>query len=429
MLARLLYALLWIPALPLALLRLLWRARRQPDYLRDLGQRFGRYPVAPAQPLIWVHAVSVGETRAAEPLVRGLLARWPDHQVVLSAMTPTGRATAQQLFANEARVHSVYLPYDLGWCVSRFLDWFNPEFGVIMETELWPNLLVHCRRRGIPVILANARLSGRSARRYARVPALTRLTLEQITAFACQTEEDGARLRALGARGVHITGNIKFDLQPPADLAQRVDSLRARVGSRRVVLLASTREGEEAPLLDAFIAAQPAADILLVIVPRHPQRFDEVAGLVRSRGLACPRRSDGQTVLAGEQVWLGDSMGEMSAYYALAGVALIGGSWEPLGGQNLIEACAVGTPVVIGPHTWNFSVVAENAVSVGAALRAPDPNEGMARALALLDDAPQHAAMRQAGLAFAQAHRGATERTLALISAQVGAPGSTSVLQ
>ena len=414
MLTRLPYTLLWILALPLVLLRLLWRARRQPAYLRHVGERFGRYRVRAPLAVIWVHAVSVGETRAAEPLVRALLERWPEHSVLLTHMTPTGRDTARTLFKDEPRVLRAYLPYDVGCFVHAFLRRFRPMFGVIMETELWPNLLAACRRRRIPVMLANARLSERSARRYARLPALTALTMKALAAIGAQTAADAARLGQLGARRVTVTGNIKFDITPPAEMLALGQTLRARIGERPVVLAASTREGEEAVLVDAFVRHAPG-DALLLLVPRHPQRFDAVAAELAARRLATQRRSADETIAAHTRVLLGDSMGEMFAYYAAADVALIGGSWLPFGGQNLIEACAVGTPVVVGPHTFNFQAVAQDAVRAGAALRAEDADAGMQAALALVADDDARARVSAAGRAFATTHQGATARSIAIL--------------
>lgn len=414
MLKRLPYTLLWIFALPFVLLRLAWRARRQPDYLRNLAERFGRYPVRAPLPVIWVHAVSVGETRAAEPLVRALLARWPEHSVLLTHMTPTGRDTGRTLFRDQPRVLSAYLPYDIGCLVHAFLRHFRPVFGVIMETELWPNLLAACQRRGVPVVLANARLSERSARRYARLPALTALTLKALAAIGAQTAADATRLGQLGARRVTITGNIKFDITPPDALLALGQTLRARTGERPVILAASTREGEEVLLLEAFARHAPP-EALLLLVPRHPQRFEEVATLVTTRGLALQRRSANAAVVPGTRVLLGDSMGEMFAYYAAADVALIGGSWLPFGGQNLIEACAVGTPVVVGPHTFNFQAVAEDAIRAGAALRVADADAGMHEVTMLLGDKERRQAMSASGRAFATAHQGATARTIAIL--------------
>lgn len=417
--ARTLYNLFWVLALPFVLLRLAWRARRQPGYLQQLGERFGRYPeAASSRPTIWLHAVSVGETRAAEPLVRALLAHFPDDDIVLTHMTPTGRETAESVFGTEPRVRIVCLAYDFTPFVKRFLAHFRPRLGVVMETELWPNLLLEARARAIPVLLANARLSERSARRYARWPSLAALTLGALDAVAAQTDDDAYRLRAIGAREVEVTGNVKFDIAPPAAQLALARDFRAATAPRQVIFAASTRDGEEAIMLDAFLATAPT-EALLVIVPRHPQRFDEVAQLLHARGLEFCRRSAGARPDAGTRVWLGDSMGEMFAWYASADVALIGGSWLPFGGQNLIESCAVGTPVIVGPHTFNFEQVARQAVEAGAARRAQNAAEGMRMACALLADPAAREAMAARGREFAIAHKGATARTVAFIEARL----------
>jgi 3-deoxy-D-manno-octulosonic-acid transferase len=414
MFPRLLYTLAWHAALPLVLLRLAWRSRRQPEYLGHLGERFGVLHPRPEGRVIWVHAVSVGETRAAAGLIRALLARYPRHCILLTHMTPTGRATGKELFAGEARVGSAYLPYDLPWAVAAFLRRTRPELGLIMETEVWPNLFAACRRAGLPAVLVNARLSARSARGYARIGGLAREALASLALVGAQTGEDAERLNALGARRVEITGNIKFDAAAPAELLTLGETFKARAAGRAILLAASTREGEEAPILEAF-AASARPDALLLLVPRHPQRFDEVARLADARGLGLQRRSEDGPLRPDTRVWLGDSMGEMFAYYRAADVAMIGGSWLPFGGQNLLEACAVGCPVVLGPHTFNFAQVAEEACRRGAALRAESVAAGMAAALALLADEPRRAAVGRAGRAFVAAHQGATARTLALI--------------
>ncbi|MDR2881668.1 MAG: lipid IV(A) 3-deoxy-D-manno-octulosonic acid transferase [Azoarcus sp.] len=413
------YNLLWLPALPAALLRLLRRARKQPAYLHHLRERFGSYRVRTPGPTIWVHAVSLGETRAAEPLVRALLERWPEHTVVLTHMTPTGRAASEELFGENNRVLRTYLPYDFAPFVEKFLRHFRPAFGIIMETELWPMLLDSCRRRGVPVLLANARLSERSKQRYARWPAMTRLILDSLTAIGTQSVADAERLTALGAHRVSVTGNIKFDVEPLPEILALGADFHTRRGSRPTIFAASTREGEEEAILDAFIRASSSAnpETLLILTPRHPQRFDEVEALIRARGLTVSRRSAAppDPVPIDTQVWLGDSMGEMFAYYAAADVALIGGSWLPFGGQNPIEACAVGTPVLLGPHTFNFQHIAIEAIEAGAARRCNDIEEGMRTAFELLKDAAARAAMSKAGRSFAAANRGATARTIALL--------------
>ncbi len=416
MILRLLYSALWYLAVPLIGLRLAWRARRQPEYLQHVGERFGRYPTSMVGPLIWLHAVSVGETRASAPLVHALLDAHPDCSLLLTHMTPTGRATAAEIFANLGpRVQSAYLPYDFPWAVARFLHHFRPRIGVLMETELWPNLVEGCRRTGTPLAMVNARLSERSARGYRRAGSLARDAFGHLAAIGAQTEADGRRLTTLGARWLQVTGNIKFDITPPEAMLALGETFRNRIGPRQILLAASTREGEEGPLLEAF-ASQCPPEALLVLVPRHPQRFDEVARLVGRSGLKLQRRSSNEPVMADTRVWLGDSMGEMYAYYAAADTALIGGSWEKLGGQNPIEATAVGCPVVVGPHTFNFKAVCEQAIEAGAALRANNLEDGLKLALEIIHSPARRTTMGEAGRDFARSHRGATTRTLALLA-------------
>jgi 3-deoxy-D-manno-octulosonic-acid transferase len=409
---RSLYSILWILALPLALLRLFWRSRREAGYAANVLQRLGFFHAVSLQPTIWLHAVSVGETRAAQTLIEALRARWPDARILLTQTTATGRATAQSLYGDAVTL--AWLPWDLPWSQRAFLRVWRPAIGILMETELWPNLIAECRRAGVPVMLANGRLSERSARRYARLPSLAGAMLQDLSGIAAQTDADAGRLRTLGARNVTVAGNLKFDLSPPPDQLALGGRWRAALGGRRVALLASTREGEEAMLLPALHACLPA-DVLIALVPRHPQRFDEVARLVAGRGLTLARRSAGTLPGASDRVWLGDSMGEMFAWYALADLAVIGGSWLPLGGQNLIEACAAGCPVVIGPHTFNFAQATEDALAAGAALRATDADEMAATACRLLADPASLKVMSDQGRAFAASHRGATERCMALI--------------
>ena len=411
---RLVYALVWMVAAPLALLRLYWRGRRQPGYRLRIGERFGRYAAAEPVPRIWIHAVSVGETRAAVPLVDALAARHPGHRILLTHMTPTGRATGEELFGD--RVERAWLPYDLGFAVRAFLRHFRPEVGVIMETELWPRLIEECAAQGVPIALANARLSERSARRYARFPALARWALANLSGIAAQTESDARRFTDLGATRVQVTGNVKFDLEVPADAPARGEALRALLGASRPVWVAgSTREGEEALLLDAFAPMPP--EVLLVIVPRHPQRFDEVAELARTRGLEPARRSQAGAVAPATRVVIGDTMGEMLAYYAAADVVMMGGSFLEFGSQNLIEPCALGRPVIVGRHTYNFEQAAEGAIAAGAALRVEDAARAMAAALGLTRDRERRIRMGASARAFVQAHRGAAGRLMAWLEA------------
>ncbi len=422
--ARLLYTLAIHALLPWAVLHLLWRARRQPEYLRHWGERFGVFRAVLPAPTLWLHAVSVGETRAAQPLVRALKARYPDHRILLTHTTPTGRATSIELFGDT--VERVYLPYDTPWAMRRFLRHFQPRLGILMETELWPNLVAACGENNIPLLLVNARLSEKSARHYARFASLTRQTLRGLAGIAAQGEADAQRLRDLGAGTVEVVGNLKFDVTPPPAQLELAKTFRARIGDRPVFLCASTREGEEALLLDAWLAKIGAGGMapppLLVIVPRHPQRFDEVERLIASRGMKLERRSSAAPLAPDTQVWLGDSMGEMFAYYGVADVAFVGGSLLDFGCQNLIEPCSVGTPVLIGPSIYNFAAAAAAALEAGAARQVRDVAELVTQALALLDDTDARAAMGSAGRDFAARHRGATERTLALIARHMPVP-------
>ena len=410
---RAVYSVLLHLLVPFALLRLIWRSRRQPAYLHHIPERFGSYSSSPVPaPLIWLHAVSVGETRAAEPLVKALRERWPDHHVLLTHMTPTGRETGEQAFGDA--VSRCYLPYDLPWAVGRFLAHFRPRLGLLLETELWPNLIHACHAGSIPLYLVNARLSERSARGYTRFAGFTRSTLQELAGVAAQNAADAQRLTALGAPQVAVCGNLKFDRSPRARDLELGERFRGWFGERPVFAAASTREGEEEKVLDAVdLAAQP--QLLTVIVPRHPQRFDSVAKLLAERGLAYQRRSEGNPVAASTAVFLGDSMGELYAYYAACDLAFVGGSLLPLGGQNLLEACAVGKPALVGPHAFNFEEATRLAVDAGAALQVRDERE-LGRVLAeLLADRERRNRMGQAGLALMRQHQGAGQRIVALL--------------
>lgn len=291
---RLLYTLAWWLALPLVLARLWLRGRQEPGYRQHWGERLGFYPrqLAPAPATLWLHAVSVGETRAAEPLIDALLAAWPDSRIVLTHMTPTGRATGKTLFAKHgARLVQSYLPYDTGAMPARFIRHFAPRICILMETEVWPNLIHQCNRYKVPVVLANARLSQRSLGKAQRLGKLITDAARGITLVAAQTQDDAERVRVLGVRDVVVTGSIKFDVVVPAAALATGAALRAAIGARPVLLCASTREGEEQLLLEALARASLPPDVLLLIVPRHPQRFDEVEKLVLTHGLSVQRRS------------------------------------------------------------------------------------------------------------------------------------------
>jgi 3-deoxy-D-manno-octulosonic-acid transferase len=428
---RLFYSLMWWLALPLVLTRLWLRGRKEPGYRQHWGERLGFYgrvsgaavsTSSTTGPVLWVHAVSVGETRAAEPLVDALLAEYPHSRIILTHMTPTGRATGKALFAKHGeRLLQSYLPYDTGSMVSRFIRHFQPAVCILMETEVWPNLIAVCGAKGVPVVLANARLSERSLRKATRLGSLLTNAARGITLVAAQTEADAQRVRSLGVQRVEVTGSIKFDVVVPDAALAIGAALRAAIGERPVLLCASTREGEEDQILQAYVSARSALplEVLLLIVPRHPQRFDEVEQMIAARGLVVERRSklalDGGAMPHSVDVLLGDSMGEMFAYYSACDVAFVGGSLQPLGGQNLIEPAALGKPVLIGQHTFNFELVTEDALAAGGAQRITDAADLMAAAAHLLTDTNARTTMGHNALAFANQHRGATRRTLALL--------------
>lgn len=417
--ARFFYSLLLYLITPLIWLRLLWRGRKQPDYLKNLAERYGFYGQPAPDNLIWVHAVSVGETRAAQPLIEAIQARWPACRILLTGMTPTGREAGRAVYGDA--VIQAYLPYDYPGAVDRFFRHFSPQFGVLMETEIWPNLLAAAGRHRVPVVLANARLSARSARGYRRFRALTGPAFAALSGVAAQTAGDAERIAGLGVETVEICGNLKFDVTPAADKLVQGKGWRRAIGERPVWLAASTREGEESLILEAWRQInRPGA--LLVLVPRHPQRFDEVAGLLQENGIRHVRRSQ---ALPGSdtEVWLGDSMGEMAAYFALADLAFIGGSLLPLGGQNLIEAAACGCPVLVGPHTFNFQQATSDAIAAGAARRVDNAEMLGAAVNRLLSQKSELAEMRTAAVQFAEAHGGATKRMLAAIERWTGRAG------
>ena len=410
---------LWL-LLPYIFMHLAWRARKQPEYLQHIGERFGCYPQRSEnqnsiQPVIWLHAVSVGETRATQSLVTRLQETYPQHRILLTHTTPTGRATSEQLYGDS--VMRVYLPYDYPFAVKRFLHHFRPQLGMLMETEIWVNLIHTCHESGIPLLLLNARMSEKSAKGYANFAKLTCTALGELNTVAAQTDDDAARLIALGAKNILVMGNLKFDIEPSPIMLALGKQLREKFGAqRKVFLAASTRDGEEALLFDALQQLNDPA-LLVVIVPRHPQRFDQVAQLLEQRDITYQRRSTDKPVLDTTSVVLGDSMGEMFAYYAAADLAFIGGSLLPFGGQNIIEACAVGTPVLVGPHTYNFAEVTYRAVKAGTALQIKDSEELIVLVQNLLGSPDNLSEMRHQCDTFVKSNRGATDRAIEIIKA------------
>jgi 3-deoxy-D-manno-octulosonic-acid transferase len=427
-LARGVYSALLGAIRPLYLVRLWWRGRAEPLYRHAMAERWGRYGTAPAPHAVWLHAVSLGETRAAAALVDALRERQPGLRLLLTHGTATGREAGVALLRDADC--QAWLPYDTPDIVERFFRQFRPQVGVLMETEIWPNLLHAASRHGVPVVLANARLSERSQRQGQRLDAVMRPAVEQLALVLAQTKDDAARLRLAGAPRVVVSGNLKYDMTPDETLLNRGREWRQAI-DRPVVMAAATREGEESMLIEAWTRRAEAPQVqrapLLLIVPRHPQRFDEVAALVTSAGLRLARRSDWNGMPARDamdaDVWLGDSIGEMPLYYALARVALLGGSFAPLGGQNLIEAAACGCPVVMGPHTFNFAEAAQLAQAAGAALRVPRMDDGLHEAIALIGDDQRARQAASNALSFAAEHRGAARRMADAIGAVMAAAG------
>ena len=417
---RNLYTCLLYLLLPFTPLKLLWRGRKQPEYLLHWRERYGFYQCATQKPIIWLHCVSVGETRAAEPLIKALLNQYPDHQLLLTHTTPTGRATSEQLFGDS--VTRVYLPYDVPFAVNHFLKHFKPVVGILMETELWFNLIASCKLRKIPLLLVNARLSEQSANGYAKLGKLLHEGLQSLSATAAQTEADAMRLQLLGAANIEITGNIKFDVTPPHTAHQLGGQLREQLGKTRPVFLAaSTRDGEESLIIKAISKAN-IANLVTIIVPRHPQRFNEVTELLVKSNAQFMRRSnlsDTNTLPESSHYLLGDSMGEMFTYYASCDIAFIGGSLLPLGGQNLIEACSMGKAVLIGPHTFNFEEVTKMAVASGAALRVQNVEELGEKLQQLFAHDAQRQTMCDASIRFSAQNRGATQKTLELLKTYI----------
>ncbi|MBA4243286.1 MAG: 3-deoxy-D-manno-octulosonic acid transferase [Pseudomonas sp.] len=412
---RYLYTLLLHLALPLIALRLALRARKAPAYARRVRERFSFGLPAMRPGGIWVHAVSVGESIAAAPMIRALQAHYPDLPITVTCMTPTGSERIQALFGDS--VQHCYLPYDLPWAASRFLQRVQPRLAVVMETELWPNHIHQCAKRGIPVALANARLSQRSARGYARLRKLTAPMLAELSLIAVQTQAEAERFLDLGARPncVEVTGSIKFDLKIDAELPRRASELRHQWQAERrpLWIAASTHAGEDEIILAAhrqLLLARP--DALLILVPRHPERFNAVHELCLNQGLTTRRRSSGEAVQAGDQVLLGDTMGELLFLYALADVAFVGGSLVANGGHNLLEPAALGKPVLSGPHLFNFLEIAAQLREAGALGEVQDATDLADEVEALWREPDRAERMREAGLQVLRANQGALDRLL-----------------
>ncbi|MBI5460828.1 MAG: lipid IV(A) 3-deoxy-D-manno-octulosonic acid transferase [Gammaproteobacteria bacterium] len=415
---RILYTLILYLLTPFALLRLMWRGLRAPGYWQRWGERFGFIPCVEGVAPIWVHAVSVGEVQAAAPLLRALLKQYPDVPLLVTTTTPTGSEQVRSLF--ESRVAHVYMPYDLPDAVTRFLRRARPRLALIMETEIWPNLYRACARRGVPVLLVNARLSARSAAGYGRVHALTAATLNTLHRIAAQSRADAERLIALGAPAerVHVTGSIKFDMKIPASLTEQAAVLRRDWDMQRPVwVAASTHEGEDEMILDAHRrvrARYPQA--LLVLVPRHPERFARVAALCREQGWKTVLRSEQVATPADAAVFVGDSMGELLLFFGACDIAFIGGSLIPHGGHNPLEASAQRIPVLFGPHMFNFEQIAQLLLEAGAAREVGDSGMLADSVIHWLADPAARIAAGECGAAVVEANKGARDAVLAMVA-------------
>ncbi len=446
---RFLYDLAFYLLLPLLFLRLWWRSLRAPSYLQRwrerLGfledglpnhhwsQRFGFVRTAQQAHIypvwIWVHAVSVGESNAAAPLIRRLRREHPAWGIVVTSMTPTGSDRIRALFRDE--VCQVYAPYDYSGAIKRFLGIFHPALVILVETELWPNLIHHSKVSGAAVVVVNARLSEKSCRGYERVGLLSKPMLGEIDCIGAQTASDAARFRRLGvaAERLTVTGNLKFDMELPTDHAERRAALAGQIeGKRPVWIAASTREGEDAKVLRAFtLCLQRLPDLLLILVPRHPERFTAAALLCEEQGLQVVTRSSGRRVTPATQVLLGDSMGEMLAFYSVSDIAFVGGSLVDTGCQNVLEPAALGLPVLAGPSRYNFAEACELLEAAGNLQGVGDEAALAAAVVALLLDQERRVAMGAAGLHCIQANRGALEKTWHMLGSHMDRrPGATS---
>ena len=414
---RFLYTFLFYLLVPFILLRLLWRGIRAPAYWHRWHERFGFCPMLPIQPSLWIHAVSMGEVQAAVPLIQALRHQLPEQPILVTTMTPTGSQRVREVFGDS--VSHVYLPYDLPGAIARFLARSQPHWLILMETELWPNLLCACQLRGIGVILANARLSANSAAGYQRIAGLMRPILENLTAVAAQTEVDAARFIDLGAppTKVHVTGSIKFDTRLPNNFSEKTQQLRHQWGKDRAVwIAASTHEGEEVAVLDAFDELKKEFnDLVLLLVPRHPERFNRVAALCQRRGFMIARRSQGD-VSTQTEIYLGDTMGELPLLYAAGDVAFVGGTLVPIGGHNLLEPAAVGLPVIMGTHVFECAEICRRLLKAQAALQINEAGQLPNAVKMYLSDMTLARQTGENGRLFVEQNRGALECLLSVIN-------------
>lgn len=421
---RRLYTALLYLLTPVVLVRLLFRGLRSPGYLQRWRERFGKFETpASVEDGIWVHAVSVGEVNAAVPLVRQLREHYPEMPMILTTVTPTGSAQVRQVFGGT--VFHVYAPYDLPAAVQRFLAAIRPRIAVVMETEIWPNLYHACRSQGIPLVMANGRVSVNSVQGYRHARRLFGPALECVTAVAAQSREDAERLIALGvpADRVQVSGSVKFDISLPERMVHQGRAMREEWGADRPVwIAASTHEGEDETVLEAFDRVRMHfPDALLLLVPRHPERFGRVAGLCRRHGYRMVQRSLDEVPDRDTQLFLVDTMGELPLFYVPADIAFVGGSFVPVGGHNVLEASALGKPVIVGPHTFNFSEITEALSAVGAAITVHDSDALGETVIDLFENPEKQRSVGEAGRRVVYANRGALERMIMVIERHIPA--------
>ncbi|MEH6358280.1 MAG: lipid IV(A) 3-deoxy-D-manno-octulosonic acid transferase [Pseudomonadales bacterium] len=416
------YTLLYYFLLPVVFARLLLRARKAPLYRKRWGERLGFFKAPSQTQGLWLHSVSVGETIASAPLVKQIQQHYPDLPITITTMTPTGSERVKALFGDS--VFHVYVPYDTPAAVRRFLKKVQPRLALIMETELWPNLIDQCSRRQLPVLIANARLSARSARGYGRFPKLIQAMLQQVDCIAAQTEADGQRFVELGLapKKLQVTGSVKFDIQVSPELLDDASELRKQWGAERPVwIAASTHQGEDEPVLQAFkqlLTSCPQA--LLVLVPRHPERFSDVAQLCRTEGFDVAIRSEQQPVKTTTQVLLADTMGELMLLYAASDIAFVGGSLVATGGHNFLEPAVLAMPVIAGPHVFNFTEISQLLIDAGGMTQRETPQALAGEVKRLIDQPNERLAMGQAALSVVKNNGGAQQRMFELIESHLG---------
>ncbi len=405
--------------IPILLLRLLWRSRKAPLYRKRWLERFGIFNPPQRSGGIWVHAVSLGESIIAVPMIKALQIKYPGIPIIVTTTTPTGSETIKKAFANKRSVFHVYLPFDTSWGVKNFLKRIQPQICIIMETELWPNVLHHCGIKKIPVVIANGRLSERSHKGYLRFKNLVKEMLANVSVVAAQTLEDGKRYISLGAAAdrVKIMGNIKFDITVSEKLVEQAANLRLQFGDRYIVLAASTHHGEEEQILEAFLNVKEIHhNALLMLCPRHPERYMDVRKIVQQHGLSLITRSSLQLCTDSIDVLLGDTLESLMALYAIADIAFVGGSLVDVGGHNMLEPAAVGTPIIVGPYLHNFVYISEQMLLAGAMVKINDSNSLAKTITRLLDSKERREKMRENGLRVIEKNRGAINNIVAIIN-------------